>query len=722
MNTPLKYCDCPEPVVTEEQFCDACGTEYQVSRNVFSDRLSKGEQIGPYRVMERRRMWAILEDMEGQRFRFWPTGDTDARNDLQSPADDGLGSPSRTTLSEVSLETQPGLLHAAHAEPLDTATELAESDAEPATLESERPRSEVLPSPLPVRNAPAVPSTESPVTSIGFITVTEPEPYTQETLSDALPTGATEVDSLQPSADSAVSIPPEIRLEEPAVSELPVQADAAMPSAEPSNFPEEHPGPDSTLPAAPSADASSATETGRPIYLRHFMFLPATTVVLDGIPGYLEPERPEKFTGTEVLSLRTLLETDPTGEDRQPARLLSWLVQCAQAMKSAHEQGILVNSFTPDTVFIDYDPAATRAERIAISTALYAAPFGQGSRVAGYAPQGDEPLTPKTDVYQIGALLRDLIGWQPDQVWADEPDALFGQPMHLVRLLMHLMHTDPARRPSGEVLKKLLIETQQAFASQHVLDVAGVTDTGLNREHNEDAFGYLQYEEHAGRGHLSTTILVVCDGVGGANAGEEASRLAVREVLASLVSSAGTERPVPRRLEEAVLQANTRLLALSAAHKGAGCTIVAIYIRGQEYWVAHAGDSRAYVCVNGVMRGLTADHSWTAQQVRKGLLTAEEAGKHENAHMIYRSLGERDRLEVEVQPADGPGFPLEAESIFLLCSDGVTDVLDDNQLRDILSSNRRSPRDKARICVQTANAAGGPDNITALVAVQEINA
>lgn len=719
MNIPLKYCDCPEPVVTEEQFCDTCGTEYQVSRNVFRDRLSPGEPIGPYRVVDRQRMWAILEDTSGQRFRFWPTGDTGARNDLHVPVDAELNSAVPAMPSEVALDAQSGLLHGAHSESLlftptpEPSTEPTPSSATSSTLASEYDVGEM-------QSVPEALST-SAVTLTNFTGAPESQPFTLETPGEALSSAVTEADPHQRPAESAPEVQEELHVEPIAVGELPVQTDCAAPLSDPSSSPEVHPGPDVASPATPSEVASSTPELAPPIHLRHFTFLPAQVTVLDSIPGYLEPERPEKFTGTEILSLRTLLDTDPRGDDRQPARLLSWLVQCAQAMKSAHEQGMLVNSFTPDTVFIDYDPAATRAERIAISTALYAAPFGQGSRVAGYAPQGDEPLTPRTDVYQIGALLRDLIGWQPDQVWTDEPDAVFGQPMHLVRLLMHLMHTDPARRPSGEQLKKLLIETQQAFTSQHVLDVAGVTDTGLNREHNEDAFGYLQFEEHAGRGHLSTTILVVCDGVGGANAGEEASRLAVREVLASLVRSADTERPVPRRLEEAILQANTRLMGLSADHKGAGCTIVTVYIRGQEYWVAHAGDSRAYVCVNGLLRGLTADHSWTAQQVRKGLLTAEEAAKHENAHVIYRSLGERERLEVEVQPAEGPGFPLEAGTVFLLCTDGVTDVLSDDRLRDLLSSNRRSPRDKARLCVQAANAAGGPDNITALVAIQEIH-
>lgn len=655
MNDTLKYCECPEPVVTDQQFCDQCGAEYQATPPIYRDRLAAGERIGEYQVAERQRMWAVLENAEGLRFRFWPTGDTTAK-----ATDEVRQALAASEIDESSVEHQDG-----------QSTVEVEVTAQEPPSEQASENTELQPA-LPANTSDiGVHSVEVPDSQ-----VTEASVAREENLSE----GGSDTPELS------------VTSEHVAVTEDPT-----------------------SLPQTPVASASAD-----PVPLRHFTFLQARAAKLDGIPGYLEPERPDKFTGTEIRSLRSLMEADPSGEDMQPTRLLGWLIQCAQAMKSAHEQGILVNSFTPETVFIDFDPAASKAERITISTCLHAAPFDTAHPVAGYAPQGDEPLSQRTDVYQVGALLRDLLGWRTDQVWGEDTEVLLRQPMPLVRLVLQLMHPDPEKRPDGaEALKKVLVETQQAFVTQHVLDVAGVTDMGLNREHNEDAFGFLQFEENAGRGQLSSTVLVVCDGVGGTNAGEEASRMAVHQVLATLAASAGTSLSVPKRLEDAVLQANAKLLDLSRQHRGAGCTIVTVYIRGQEYWVAHAGDSRAYVCVDGILRSLTADHSWTAQQVRKGLLTLEEAKNHENAHMIYRSLGERDRLEVEVQPTTDAGTPLEPGSVFLLCTDGVTDVLEDDQLQSILSSNIRSPRDKARHCVQAANSAGGPDNITALVAVQE---
>ena len=156
---------------------------------------------------------------------------------------------------------------------------------------------------------------------------------------------------------------------------------------------------------------------------------------------------------------------------------------------------------------------------------------------------------------------------------------------------------------------------------------------------------------------------------------------------------------------------------MSQQFRGAGCTLVLVYIQGQRYWVAHAGDSRAYKYVNGHLPQLTEDHSWTAQQIRKGLMTPEEAKTHEQAHMIYRSLGERDRLEVEIQ-GDADGLPLEQGTTFLLCTDGLTDVVDAAHLELILA-HQGAPRALARECLVQANASGGPDNITALIAVQE---
>ena len=554
----LQYCDCPDPVETAQQFCDTCGAAYQNAPAEFTDRLAVGAHLGAYRVTERHGMWALLEDGDGQLFRFWPTGDTALPGDRRA--------------EQAPAEQAPAEPPAPHP---------AEQDAgapSPETAPPDPPEVP-LPDPAPEEDAPAATG-----------------PQTSECLEapDVAPEENTGGDASVP--DRTVD---------------PVVSAEFGGSAEPGPVP----GPPA---APPGPQGVPPPATPKP---RHFTFLSATETVLDGVPGYLEVARPDKFTGTEARSLRALLDADPTGEDRPPARVLGWLVQCAQAMKSAHEQGLLVNSFTPDTVFVDYDAAASRPERIAISVALHAGPFGAAHRVAGYAPQGDEPLTPRTDVYQVGALLRDLLGWQPDKIGGEETEALLKGPMPLVRLLLSLMHPDPERRPaSADALKKLIVDTQQAFASQHVLDVAGMTDAGLSREHNEDAFGFLQFEEHAGRGQLSTTVLVVCDGVGGSNAGEEASRLAVRELLSSLSAASGTAQSIPARLESALLQANTQLLALSAEHQGAGCTAAVVYVQGQEYWVAHAGDSRAYVCVDGVLQALTADHSWTAQQVRKGLL------------------------------------------------------------------------------------------------------
>jgi len=396
-------------------------------------------------------------------------------------------------------------------------------------------------------------------------------------------------------------------------------------------------------------------------------------------------------------------------------------VQCAQAMKAAHDQGILVNSFTPDTVFIDvnFNP---NPERVAISTALYAAPFAQAVRVTGYAPLNDEPLTPAADIYQLGALLRDLLllrtAERAEVTEEVDDQELFRRPMALVRLALKLMHHNPQLRPqNAQALKELLMATQQTFQNQHTLNVAGMTDVGLNRDHNEDAFACAQFEEQAGLGVLSTTVLVVCDGVGGSNAGEEASRLATREVMGSLCDPSPEERSIPDRLEAAVLRANAAVLALSREHQGAGCTLVLVYVRGQRYWVAHVGDSRAYKHVNGLLTQLTEDHSWTAQQIRKGLMTPEEAKTHDQAHMIYRSLGERERLEVEIQ-GDANGMPLEPGTTFLLCTDGLTDVVDPAHL-ELLLSRPGAPRAVARACIVQANASGGPDNITALIAVQE---
>lgn len=237
---------------------------------------------------------------------------------------------------------------------------------------------------------------------------------------------------------------------------------------------------------------------------------------------------------------------------------------------------------------------------------------------------------------------------------------------------------------------------------------------GLKRTQNEDRFCA---DPHLGLG-------VVCDGMGGRNAGEIASELAVevihKHVLEALqdgnLPMVGpydpTFLPQTNRLASAIRLANEvihRQAHQQEAHTGMGTTVVSAFIASQVLSVAHVGDSRLYLIREGMIDPLTADHSVVAEQVRHELLTEEEADRSPYKHVLTRGLGVNATVEVELGEV-----PVMNGDILVLCSDGLTLGVKPG---DILQAVRRewNPQAIADRLVASANAAGGEDNTTVVV-------
>ncbi len=223
------------------------------------------------------------------------------------------------------------------------------------------------------------------------------------------------------------------------------------------------------------------------------------------------------------------------------------------------------------------------------------------------------------------------------------------------------------------------------------------TDTGRERRTNEDS--YL----------ARTPIFVVADGMGGAQAGEVASRTAVELFAAGLDSDAASaEQHLARRVREA----NQRIHQLSRAdaqRAGMGTTLTAVHVGADEIAIAHVGDSRAYRLRAGVLTLLTDDHSLVAELVRQGKLTEREADEHPQRSIITRALGPEPDVEVDTLTHRGM-----AGDVYLLCSDGLTSMLPESRLRELLTS-APSLEEAARTLIAGANAAGGRDNITVVL-------
>ncbi len=241
----------------------------------------------------------------------------------------------------------------------------------------------------------------------------------------------------------------------------------------------------------------------------------------------------------------------------------------------------------------------------------------------------------------------------------------------------------------------------------------GGTDTGKKRTNNEDA--YLLNDEFC--------LYAVADGVGGNEGGEVASRMAVETLAASMPDLLGEKDRTPpagvtsRADPETMALTNALNLAnrtIRAVHThnpglaGMATTLTALLLRKGRMFIAHIGDSRAYLLRSGKLTQLTNDHSFVAEQLRAGALTPEQARTSPYRHVITRALG----IDEEVK-ADITSLALQREDRLLLCTDGLTGMVDDAEIIGLLSTT--GPRDAVHKLLAAANDGGGIDNITAVV-------
>ena len=247
------------------------------------------------------------------------------------------------------------------------------------------------------------------------------------------------------------------------------------------------------------------------------------------------------------------------------------------------------------------------------------------------------------------------------------------------------------------------------------IDFAELTDTGRVREHNEDAIG----------SDPEIGLMVLADGMGGYNAGEVASGIAVQIVSELATEGAGRENRdeidshsgLMRQsivLRDAVYRANKIIFqtAQSQTHcEGMGTTIVAAMFYDNKISIAHVGDSRAYRLRNGSFEQVTLDHSLLQELVDRGFYTREEAERSTNRNYVTRALGVEAGVDVEVQEV-----LVEPEDCFLLCSDGLTDMVDDEEIDLTISTFSANLDTVGQQLIQLSNDHGGKDNVSIIIA------
>jgi serine/threonine protein phosphatase PrpC len=266
------------------------------------------------------------------------------------------------------------------------------------------------------------------------------------------------------------------------------------------------------------------------------------------------------------------------------------------------------------------------------------------------------------------------------------------------------------------------------------LESYGLSDRGRVRASNEDCFVVAELTRTLRVRHTNLPqaaandsghrgyVFLVADGVGGHQAGEVASGLSVRTIEDYLLNTLrrfsnlqpGEEQAALRELQAALSQADSRIFEEAARHpewRGMGTTLTLAFAVNRRLFVAHAGDSRCYLHSGGRLQQLTQDHTVTAEMVRRGILRPENEEGHPYRHVVTNLLGGTEAgVRVELHSLD-----LHEADVILLCSDGLTEMLPDARIATI-HREEREPRAACERLVAEANAAGGRDNITAVVA------
>ncbi len=396
-------------------------------------------------------------------------------------------------------------------------------------------------------------------------------------------------------------------------------------------------------------------------------------------------------------------------------------VQVCQAVGFVHRRGLRLNDICPESVAIATDGRIkmTGLNYVSNDNELQADPIFNDGYTAPEIYRGKK-ADKRADVFSVGALLYTMLTGDrlQSETWREEAGPIRFYPPHVVspsleQLILRAVQFNPADRwPNIDALKTELLKQSGDFK----IRAAALTDVGMVRELNEDAVLTLEFFRDSQVEPSQNFLYVVCDGMGGAEAGETASAIAVQTIRDYVESRfrRGETHAIGDSLTAALEEANRLIIEYQKERpeaRGMGSTGVCAAIVPPDGAVAWVGDSRAYILEGGVLRQLTKDHSLVQRLVEIGQITAEEARHHEHKNVITRSLGAR---QSGVAGAETVPVKLRCGDRLLLCSDGLMAHVDDPAIAEIMK-RYDDPYPTARELIAAANAGGGSDNISVIV-------
>jgi len=251
-----------------------------------------------------------------------------------------------------------------------------------------------------------------------------------------------------------------------------------------------------------------------------------------------------------------------------------------------------------------------------------------------------------------------------------------------------------------------------------MIEIYYKTDAGRIKSNNEDSIVVLRLNRGNSSENIDVSIFLVADGAGGHATGEIASYLANRTLATYLVSNIlyppnADKEDIVKLLSDGITYANKSVINYvkkNPASEGMGTTIVAAVVCGKKMVIGHVGDSRAYRIYNDSIVQLTKDHSLIQDLIDNGKITKEEARIHPKKNVIFRAIGANNDIEADIQT-----IYLYQDDIILLCSDGLTDMLTDSEIKNIVVNGNDTLQEKCNKLVDSANKAGGNDNISVVL-------
>ncbi len=235
------------------------------------------------------------------------------------------------------------------------------------------------------------------------------------------------------------------------------------------------------------------------------------------------------------------------------------------------------------------------------------------------------------------------------------------------------------------------------------------SDKGIQRDSNEDSYNII-----AGYPNVPVCF-IIADGMGGHNSGEVASKMAVDSIsnyILEFPDDLSDETRVEERIQDAIINANTEIFEISKLKPetaGMGTTLILAVVCNKKIYIGHVGDSRVYLLRDGNFEQITTDHSFIEELVKTGSITRLEAQGHPKRNLITRALGCLEKVESDLYDCN-----IKDNDVYLLCTDGLTNMLDDEKIKEILE-NTDDPQQACNTLVDAANAAGGEDNVSVII-------